>query len=135
VAVLLCGSHIGELGNARRLNHNPSSLGVGEIVGTTHALVHDRAEVGQVSAVILSKRHDPGGNGHRNTIVSPKARERASALIVIEEPLTNSSAGDIALPALQNRLPMIGFGPQAEAGALMEYGAKSYGFVFSPPRH
>jgi hypothetical protein len=51
--------------------------------------------------------------------------------MAIEEPLTISSARDIAVLALQ-RLPMIGFAPQAEAGALIENGAKSCGFVFAP---
>jgi ABC-type uncharacterized transport system substrate-binding protein len=48
---------------------------------------------------------------------------RAQALVVVEEPLIISNAKQIADFALQNRLPMIGFKPQAEAGALMEYGA------------
>ena len=47
----------------------------------------------------------------------------AQALLVIEEPLTISNARHIAELALQNLLPMIGFAPQAEAGALMDYGA------------
>ena len=42
--------------------------------------------------------------------------------MVIEDPLTISNARQIAEFALQNGLPMIGFKPQAEAGALMEYG-------------
>ena len=40
----------------------------------------------------------------------------------IEEPLSISNAKQIGDLALQNRLPMIGFKPQAEAGALIEYG-------------
>jgi putative ABC transport system substrate-binding protein len=48
---------------------------------------------------------------------------QARALVVIEEPLSISNAQQIADFALQSRLPMIGFKPQAEAGALMEYGA------------
>jgi putative tryptophan/tyrosine transport system substrate-binding protein len=51
------------------------------------------------------------------------ATRRAQALVAIEEPLTISNAKQIADLALQNKLPMIGFKPQAEAGALMEYGA------------
>jgi ABC-type uncharacterized transport system substrate-binding protein len=47
---------------------------------------------------------------------------RARALVVIEEPLIISNARQIAGLALQNRLPMVGFRPQAEAGALMDYG-------------
>ena len=50
------------------------------------------------------------------------AAARASALVVIEEPLTISNAGQIAEFASQSGLPMIGFKPQAEAGALLEYG-------------
>jgi putative ABC transport system substrate-binding protein len=46
----------------------------------------------------------------------------ASALVTIEDPLVISNVGQIAGFALQNRLPLIGFKPQAEAGALMEYG-------------
>jgi putative tryptophan/tyrosine transport system substrate-binding protein len=51
------------------------------------------------------------------------ATRRAQALVAIEEPLTISNAKQIADLALQNRLPVIGFKPQAEAGALIEYGA------------
>jgi len=50
------------------------------------------------------------------------ATGRAQALVAIEEPLTISNAKQIADLALQNRLPVIGFKPQAEAGALIEYG-------------
>jgi putative tryptophan/tyrosine transport system substrate-binding protein len=63
------------------------------------------------------------GHDDLAVVFAAAARERASALIVIEEPLTISNAREIAVLALQNRLPMIGFAPQAEAGALMEYGA------------
>jgi putative tryptophan/tyrosine transport system substrate-binding protein len=38
------------------------------------------------------------------------------------DPLNTSNARKIADFALQIKLPMIGFRPQAEAGALMEYG-------------
>ena len=55
--------------------------------------------------------------------IAAVATGRAEALLVIEEPLTISNARQIADLALQNGLPMIGFPPQAEAGALMEYGA------------
>jgi putative ABC transport system substrate-binding protein len=51
------------------------------------------------------------------------AKSVASALLVIEEPLTISNASQIADFALRGRLAMIGFTPQAKAGALMEYGA------------
>src|SRR5262245_13252439 len=47
---------------------------------------------------------------------------RAQALVTIEDPLLISSAEQIARFALQNKIPMIGFKPQAEAGALMDYG-------------
>jgi putative ABC transport system substrate-binding protein len=50
------------------------------------------------------------------------ATRQAQALVAIEEPLTISNAKQIADLALQNRLPVIGFKPQAEAGALIEYG-------------
>jgi len=55
--------------------------------------------------------------------IASAASGRAGALLVIEEPLTISNARHVAALALQNRLPMIGFPPQAEAGALMHYGA------------
>ena len=48
---------------------------------------------------------------------------QAQALVAIEDPVITSNARKIADFALQNKLPMIGFRPQAEAGALMEYGA------------
>jgi putative ABC transport system substrate-binding protein len=51
------------------------------------------------------------------------ATQRARALVVIEDPLSISNARQIADLALQSGLPMIGFRPQAEAGALLEYGA------------
>ena len=54
--------------------------------------------------------------------IATVAMRRASALVVIEDPLSISNARQIADLALQNRLPMIGFKPHAEAGALMEYG-------------
>jgi putative ABC transport system substrate-binding protein len=50
------------------------------------------------------------------------AARPASALVTVEDPLVISNAGQIAGFALQNRLPLIGFQPQAEASALMEYG-------------
>ena len=55
--------------------------------------------------------------------IASAASGRAGALLVIEEPLTISNARYIAELAMRNRLPMIGFPPQAEAGALMHYGA------------
>jgi len=50
------------------------------------------------------------------------ATRSASALVAIEDPLVISNARQIADFALQNRLPLIGFKPQAEASALMEHG-------------
>jgi len=50
------------------------------------------------------------------------ATRSASALVAIEDPLVISNARQIADFAVQNRLPLIGFKPQAEASALMEYG-------------
>jgi hypothetical protein len=50
------------------------------------------------------------------------AARPASALVTVEDPLVISNAGQIAGFALQNRLPLIGFQPQAEASVLMEYG-------------
>jgi putative ABC transport system substrate-binding protein len=47
---------------------------------------------------------------------------RAQALVAIDDPLFISIARQIAELALQNSVPMIGFKPQAEAGALMDYG-------------
>jgi putative tryptophan/tyrosine transport system substrate-binding protein len=47
---------------------------------------------------------------------------RAPGLVTIDDPLFISIARQIAELALQNSVPMIGFKPQAEAGALMEYG-------------
>jgi putative tryptophan/tyrosine transport system substrate-binding protein len=46
----------------------------------------------------------------------------ARALATLEDPLMISNARQIAGLALQHRMPMIGFTPQAEAGALIEYG-------------
>jgi ABC-type uncharacterized transport system substrate-binding protein len=54
--------------------------------------------------------------------IATVAVNRASALVAIEDPLIISNASSIAELALQNGLPMIGFAPQADAGALMEYG-------------
>ena len=50
------------------------------------------------------------------------AARQAAALVVIEDPLSISNARQTAEFALQNRVPMIGFKPHAEAGALMDYG-------------
>ena len=50
------------------------------------------------------------------------AATRAQALVTIEDPLIISNSEQIARFALQSKLPMIWFKPQAEAGALMDYG-------------
>jgi hypothetical protein len=42
--------------------------------------------------------------------------------VAIEEPLFISNARQMAEIALQSGMPMIGFRPQADAGALMDYG-------------
>jgi putative ABC transport system substrate-binding protein len=55
------------------------------------------------------------------TIATITAR-RARALVAIDDPLFIFIARQIAELALQNSVPMIGFKPQAEAGALMDYG-------------
>ena len=54
--------------------------------------------------------------------IAAAATRRAPALVAIEDALFISNARQIAGFALQNGLPMIGFKPQAEAGALLEYG-------------
>ena len=54
--------------------------------------------------------------------IATVATRQAQALVAIEDPLITSNAGQIARLALQNGLPLIGFKPQAEAGAVMEYG-------------
>jgi putative ABC transport system substrate-binding protein len=46
----------------------------------------------------------------------------AGALILVDDPLSFSNAGQIAGLALKHKLPMIGYKPYAEAGALLEYG-------------
>ena len=55
-------------------------------------------------------------------VIATVATRQAQALVAIEDPLITSNAGQIARLALQNGLPLIGFKPQAEAGAVMEYG-------------
>jgi ABC-type uncharacterized transport system substrate-binding protein len=70
---------------------------------------------GEIVPIELTARDDIG------TAVTMVARQ-AQALVAIEDPLITSNARKIADFALQIKLPMIGFRPQAEAGALMEYG-------------
>jgi putative tryptophan/tyrosine transport system substrate-binding protein len=57
-----------------------------------------------------------------STAIASVVRRQLPALVVIDDGLLISNATYIADLALQNRLPMIGFKPQAEAGALLEYG-------------
>ena len=71
---------------------------------------------GEIVPIELTARDDIGA------AVTTVTRQ-AEALVAIEDPLITSNARKIADFALQNKLPMIGFRPQAEAGALMEYGA------------
>jgi putative ABC transport system substrate-binding protein len=54
--------------------------------------------------------------------ITTVATWQAPALVVIEDPISISNDRQIAGIALRNRVPMIGFKPYAEAGALMEYG-------------
>ena len=54
--------------------------------------------------------------------ITSLAARPASALVAIDDPLIISNVKQIAGFALQNKLPLIGFKPFAEAGALMEYG-------------
>ena len=69
---------------------------------------------GELVPIELTARDDIGA------AVTMVARQ-AHALVAID-PLNTSNARKIADFALQIKLPMIGFRPQAEAGALMEYG-------------
>jgi putative ABC transport system substrate-binding protein len=69
---------------------------------------------GELVPIELPARDDIGA------AVTMVARQ-AQALVAID-PLNTSNARKIADFALQIKLPMIGFRPQAEAGALMEYG-------------
>jgi putative ABC transport system substrate-binding protein len=50
------------------------------------------------------------------------AAERVGALVAFEDPMFISNATQIAALAEQHGLPMIGFRPQADVGALMDYG-------------
>jgi len=55
-------------------------------------------------------------------VIATVAMWQAPALVVVEDPISISSDILTAGLALRNRLPMIGFKPHAEAGALMDYG-------------
>jgi putative tryptophan/tyrosine transport system substrate-binding protein len=50
------------------------------------------------------------------------AARHASALVIVEDPVSISNDRWTAELALQNKLPMVGFKPHAQAGALMDYG-------------
>ena len=65
---------------------------------------------------------DVKARDHIAAAIATVATRRAPALVAIEDPLIISNGSHIAGLALQNGLPMIGFKPHAEAGALMEYG-------------
>ena len=65
---------------------------------------------------------DVKARDHIAAAIATVATRRAPALVAIEDPLIISNGSYIAGLALQNGLPMIGFKPHAEAGALMEYG-------------
>jgi ABC-type uncharacterized transport system substrate-binding protein len=54
--------------------------------------------------------------------IATMTAQGARALVAIDDPRFISLAQQMAEFALQNCLPMIGFKPQAEAGALMDYG-------------
>ena len=63
-------------------------------------------------------------------VITAIAKRQIPAVVAIEDPLVDSNARQIAHLALQERLPMIGFSPQAEAGALMEYGVNLLDLYF-----
>jgi putative ABC transport system substrate-binding protein len=50
------------------------------------------------------------------------AARHASALVIVEDPVSISNDRWTAELALQNKLPMVGFKPHAQGGALMDYG-------------
>jgi ABC-type uncharacterized transport system substrate-binding protein len=56
-------------------------------------------------------------------VIAASAARQTQALVAIEDPFMTSNAGQIAGLALQHGLPLIGFRPQAQAGAVIEYGA------------
>jgi putative ABC transport system substrate-binding protein len=65
---------------------------------------------------------DAKGRDDIAAAISTLAARRAQGLVAIDDPVFVSNARQIASLALQNSLPMIGFKPYAEAGALLEYG-------------
>jgi ABC-type uncharacterized transport system substrate-binding protein len=65
---------------------------------------------------------DAKGRDDITAAIATLAARRAQGLVAIDDPVIISNARQIASLALQNSLPMIGFKPYAEAGALLEYG-------------
>ena len=65
---------------------------------------------------------DAKGRDDIAAAIATLAARRAQGLVAIDDPVFISNARQIASLALQNSLPMIGFKPYAEAGALLEYG-------------
>ena len=65
---------------------------------------------------------DAKGRDDIAAAIATLATRRAQGLVAIDDPVLISTARQIASLALQNSLPMIGFKPYAEAGALLEYG-------------
>jgi putative tryptophan/tyrosine transport system substrate-binding protein len=82
------------------------------------AAMHDTASMLGIELVPIEVR----ARDDITAAIATVATRQAQALVAIEDPLIISNARQIAGLALQNGVPMIGFGPQAEAGALMEYG-------------
>jgi hypothetical protein len=83
------------------------------------------------------RRDQNGGRSQGRDDITPAiatvAKGPARALVACEDPLITSNASQIAGFALHNGLPMIGFRPQAEAGALIEYGVE-LADLFPAPR-
>jgi putative ABC transport system substrate-binding protein len=65
---------------------------------------------------------DAKGRDDIAAAITTLAARRAQGLVAIDDPVIISNARQIASLALQNGLPMIGFKPYAEVGALLEYG-------------
>ena len=65
---------------------------------------------------------DAKGRDDIAAAIATLAARRAQGLVAIDDPVLISTARQIASLALQNSLPMIGFKPYAEVGALLEYG-------------
>jgi putative ABC transport system substrate-binding protein len=54
--------------------------------------------------------------------IATVAARGATALVAIEDPMITANAKQMADLAERNKVPMIGYRPQADAGALMDYG-------------